>query len=385
MDRDEKSMVPSGETQRLSALDRRLAEIATWLNPSRLLNPTLSSRRAAIAGLRRAINGARLDDPVLEYLPLPQEVLTASHRALDGLVFGDTEVDRLLGEQARSMRLQLQLIEARGTPHFSELARRIYGWPDPELSARARALIVADSGPTRAVSSHEEGIDAETMASEMLAAMRRIGVVDWRVVVVEEMSARMSVSARHREVRVKSDSTFSREDRDRLIVHEIGTHVRRACRGFATGLLTLGLGLPGYIATEEGLASHLEEQHGLLRSGHIRMYALRAFGVHLALEAGFADTYYALIGLGASAAVSWDVAMRVKRGLTDTSARGCFPKDFAYLHGREIVSEYLASGGTLEELFVGKVGIQHLSQVRGILERWSFGAVGGPGVTEVQP
>jgi hypothetical protein len=110
----------------------------------------------------------------------------------------------------------------------------------------------------------------------MRAELVQMGIHDWRVVVMDEMSARMSVSARHREVRVKSDSHFSAEDRDRLIVHELRTHVRRACNGFQSGLQNLGLGLRDYMATEEGLASWMEQKSGLLRRGQIETYAYRA-------------------------------------------------------------------------------------------------------------
>lgn len=363
------------EVRRLLELDRRLVDIASWLAPSRLLNPTLESRRRSLEQFRSALRVGRVLDPVFHYLPLPREGMEDTRRALRALPFGDTEVDDLLREQAEQLDLQLDLLEARGTARFGELAAQIYGLPDEALLRTAQRILdgeylVEDLAPRpMAVGGR---LDAWGVAEAMRAELVQMGIHDWRVVVMDEMSARMSVSARHREVRVKSDSTFSAEDRDRLIVHELRTHVRRACNGFQSGLQNLGLGLRDYMSTEEGLASWMEQKNGLLRRSQIETYAYRALGAWLAHQYGFADTFRQLLARGASPSLAWDVTLRVKRGLEDTSIPGCFPKDYVYLHGREIVCQYLKEGGSEEDLFLGKVSLEQIPLVKAILQRWNF-------------
>ena len=369
----------TSERTRLLAIDKRLIEIASWLVPDRLLNPTLPSRQRAIEQVRRALRLRQMVSPRLEYLPLPLEAIDASARALDAIPFGDTEVDGLLREQAEALHLQLELLKARGTPRYGEVATRIYGLPGDELASRAKSILAGRYLTDRFPSDPPPGnegplLGAREMAEEMRRALREMGILGWEVLLTDEMSARMSVSARHREVRVKTDSLFTHDDRDRLVVHELGVHVRRACNGFSTGLLNLGLGLSGYIATEEGLASAMEERHGLLRRAHIKMYAWRALGAHFGHEMGFADTFDALTDLGASPSLAWDVTLRVKRGLEDTDIPGCFPKDYVYLHGRELVSSYLQGGGSLDDLYLGKIAIEHIPRIKRLLDTWDFAA-----------
>ena len=358
-------------------MDRRIVEIASWLAPSRLLNPTLESRQRALDEFRVGLRGGGFADPRLEYLPLPTEEMQRTAAALDALEFGETEVDDILADQADQLRLQLDLLRTRGTRAFGTLAARIYGLPDTRLLHVARSILDGsydlDQFPTHPRYPSNERIDAVSIAATMSTELLRMGIHDWKVRILDEMSARMSVSARHREVRIKSDSLFTREDERRLVVHELRTHVVRACNGFRSGLLNLGLGLRDYMATEEGLASVMEQKHGLLRRSQVETYAYRALGAWLAHDRGFADTFRELLDLGASPGLAWDVTMWVKRGLTDTSLPGGFPKDYVYLHGREIVVDYLRRGGRESDLFLGKIAIDHIPTIKRILSIWNFG------------
>lgn len=373
-------VVPVGdelrETSRLLALDRRIVEIANWLDPARLLNPTLESRQRALESFRVGLRGGGIANPRLEYLPLPEADMRRTVLALDALAFGDTEVDVILADQVDQLRVQLDLLRTRGTAAFGRLAARIYGLPDARLLRTAHSILDRtydlDQFPTESRFSASDRIDATSMARTMRAELDRMGVHDWSVCIQDEMSARMSVTARHREVRIKSDSLFTAEDERRLIVHELRTHVVRACNGFRSGLLNLGLGLRDYMATEEGLASVMEQRHGLLRRSQVETYAYRALGAALSHEFGFADTFRELIRLGASSGLAWDVAMRVKRGLTDTSMPGGFPKDYVYLQGRELVVDYLRGGGREQDLFLGKISVEHIPVVKHILATWNF-------------
>ena len=47
--------------------------------------------------------------------------------------------------------------------------------------------------------------------------------------------------------------------------------------------------------------------------------------------------------------------LRLKRGFVDPSQDGVFVKDVVYVNGFLDVSDFIASGGNLKELYIGKV------------------------------
>ena len=61
--------------------------------------------------------------------------------------------------------------------------------------------------------------------------------------------------------------------------------------------------------------------------------------------------------LGADAA--WTIAVRVKRGLAMPGEPGTFAKDAVYHTGYAALREWLAAGGELKQLYVGKVALSH--------------------------
>jgi hypothetical protein len=63
----------------------------------------------------------------------------------------------------------------------------------------------------------------------------------------------------------------------------------------------------------------------------------------------------------------FDLTLRVKRGLSDTSLPGGFTKDYLYLQGYYDVKEF-ASNHDVLDLFVGKIGIGDVKLVKKIPE-----------------
>ena len=53
------------------------------------------------------------------------------------------------------------------------------------------------------------------------------------------------------------------------------------------------------------------------------------------------------------------MALRVKRGLADPGGPGAYAKDGVYLSGWRRVRAWLADGGDIGLLYVGKVGLEH--------------------------
>ena len=60
----------------------------------------------------------------------------------------------------------------------------------------------------------------------------------------------------------------------------------------------------------------------------------------------------------ASPGLAWGICLRIKRGLSKPGEPGVYAKDSVYLAGRNKVRAWLANGGDIRKLYVGKVGIE---------------------------
>ena len=104
--------------------------------------------------------------------------------------------------------------------------------------------------------------------------------IDWAVEFTDSPVSFVNVASRQVFIpkRERDEATVNR-----LLVHEVDTHVLRAANGYAqTGALQiLGTGLAEYAETEEGLATWMEERAGLQSPALLREYAARALAVDL--------------------------------------------------------------------------------------------------------
>jgi len=90
----------------------------------------------------------------------------------------------------------------------------------------------------------------------------------------------------------------------------------------------------------------------------LKSYAARVLAVETALNKSFRETYKFLEGLF-DKEKAWDLAVRVKRGIKDTSKPGAFTKDIIYLKGFYEVNDFIKNQSGLHLLHYGKIGIQH--------------------------
>ena len=79
-----------------------------------------------------------------------------------------------------------------------------------------------------------------------------------------------------------------------------------------------------------------------------------------ALTRSFREVYTELLDHGFAPEAAFGITKRVKRGLADTSLPGGYVKDHIYLEGKLLVERYIADGGDLTALYVGKIGVSHL-------------------------
>ncbi|MFH1649060.1 MAG: tyrosine/phenylalanine carboxypeptidase domain-containing protein, partial [Candidatus Woesearchaeota archaeon] len=169
-------------------------------------------------------------------------------------------------------------------------------------------------------------------------------------------------AAKHH-ILISTTRNYSDNEILRLPAHEFEVHCLREVNGLLQRATILSTGLPGYMRTEEGLAAFAEKKLGLLSNSLLREYAGRALAVHSAHnEKSIKETYQLLLQYSFDEETAWRISVRAHRS-------GPFIKDHIYLDGLMKVEDYVKNGGNVAELFVGKVGIEHLPKIRELIKQ----------------
>jgi uncharacterized protein (TIGR02421 family) len=123
-------------------------------------------------------------------------------------------------------------------------------------------------------------------------------------------------------------------------------------------------GLAGYDALQEGLAVLSEYLCDGLTRARARVLAGRVVGVRALVDgADFVETFRLLAHEHAFPEhTAFIIAVRIHRG-------GGLTKDAQYLRGLRELLAYLRADGTLEPLFVGKLGVPHIPVVQELVLR----------------
>ena len=269
---------------------------------------------------------------------------------IDGLVIpGEHPLGVELAAAAAETRAFVDALDLRTPEAFEALAETCDWLPTPD------EVYEVPPPPTGQVSPE---IGAERMLVTLRDALRRRGMGDWELSWDEVLASRVLVDAARRTVRVNPRARFHEIERTSLVAHEIDVHATRGVNGERQGLHLFALGLARSLLAEEGLAVLAEERVRALPPGFETTHSLFVRAVALAEDMGFRelwDVFAPEIGVTGA----WQVALRVKRGLADPARPGRYAKDTVYLRGYRRTKAWLAAGGDLAHLYVGKVGLHH--------------------------
>ena len=280
------------------------------------------------------------------------------HAPVD-VVEDPTLADLLRGKQ-RELRLQLEMLRARGTEDFRQLSVELYGAVGPTLRRAAEELV--------------ERLEVPSGPVEMMSAEGFLMLAEAEIALYREQDPDIGIHAEVRPdvsgVLVEGDTLLISEDAsiaavrgDALLHHEVGTHLVTQVNGSGQPVRTLGSGLAGYDETQEGLAVLAEVGCGGLTAFRLRQLAVRVLTVHRMLSgASFREAHTALVDAGVPAGAAYSTTMRIYRA-------GGLTKDAIYLRGLLDLLDHLRSGGDLELLFLGKFALRDLPLVQDLHDR----------------
>jgi len=300
-------------------------------------------------------------NPVFEYREIPYDVEKTIQK-LESIDEHDSYLGGILNRAREQAIHKNKMLLARGTADFTNLSLKVYGAPDRELVEQAKKCIAPmESGQVKTVSS-------KAAVNKIKAEILHYGFE--YVVDDVAMSSSAAVQASQRQILVRKDCMFSEQYVRRLIVHEVGTHVLRAENGRLQHFNIFVTGFPDYLATEEGLAVYNEERFGVMGTNTFSRFAARTIAVDKAMGHSF-SSIYKMLQDHFSPAIAGRITLRAKRGLEDTSKSGGLTKDYVYLHGYQMVKDFVKNGGSIRKLYYGKIGLEHvphMNEIPGIVQ-----------------
>lgn len=275
----------------------------------------------------------------------------------------DPVLDQLFREKRRELDLKLTLLAERERKRFIHTSLGLYGRLSDDLRRSAQGILqdVPTNNGQRAPRTVSAGEFIARAQDEFELLRHATAEMGGRIVVDNDVASLMVSSGN---LIVGANMTFPVNRVEPLIQHEVGTHVLTYWNGRAQPFKLLASGLAGHDELQEGLAVFVEYLVGGLTAGRLRTLAARVEAVAALVEgATFVDTFRLLRNeYGMSERMAFLVTMRVFRG-------GGLTKDSVYLRGLTTVIDYLASGGRLDTLFVGKIATVHASVIEELQRR----------------
>ncbi len=280
---------------------------------------------------------------------------------LESVHITDTSVWGEIFEDFRQYLLTYaKIIQNIGTNHFD--TKSFFGSLSPKLIAKAQNELVGVYKISQKKTT--ETYSAQQLVQRIQEEMLHIGANDWSIQFRKNASSNVSVNASKKCISIKEGTSFSEKRVQKLLVHEIQTHVKRAINGSKQKYRIFSVGVPKYLATEEGLARYNEVEAGVTSPYFTKLQALHVLATNYASQYGFVELFAFVQQYISDVKRAFKLCARIKRGLGDTSKPGGFLKDHIYFQGELEVRDYLQNGGNIHDLYIGKVSVWFLQKYK---------------------
>jgi len=329
------------ERAHFAGWDTRIAKHARRI---RLLGPLSWPLSVEADFFSRPPGQRRLPDP-----PAPRFDHDDERRALEealGALDDGHPIGEFLARTARSYLAAADMLQAAGSPAFTERSRRLYGSPREAIAPGAPTHLEAAEQFLRAsegcdsVDINDGGMPAAEAAAWLQAQLARYFPDPLPVELAPALAAKSTAGARR--VRLRDNTTYSQRTLAQLLQHEALVHSATKRNGLAQPLIRcLGLSAPRTTATQEGLATLAEMITDTMDLHRLRRIALRITAIDVALEGGdFFAVFETFTAHGQSEVEAFRSAARIFRG-GDVRGSIVFTKDVVYLKGLMRVHTFL--------------------------------------------
>jgi uncharacterized protein (TIGR02421 family) len=314
--------------------------LSTCTIPLSLVNPINE------ASAKKSFFSGKTKNPVLEYNPPLKELLELRRKIFSINIDEIDAQDSLINEKQALMIRKIDMINSIGCIDFTEKSIKVYGLPDKDTINKAYEIV------QKKIKNRKAKKVLSKSAVDIIKANLKQFRLNYKVKRADIITS-CAVCYEKKIIKLKKKERFSQDFINRLIVHEIGTHVFRYENGLRQKLKILAKGI-NYYENEEGLAAYNEERFGVLNESFLKNYAGRVIAVSNAQMFDFHRTFRELRRFF-DKKTAFQLTMRAKRGIANTAFPGGFTKDYLYLKGYYKIKNYAERGGDINELYYGKI------------------------------
>ncbi len=342
-------------TQAVWEVDRQLSEVSNAFDFLLQVSP-IDSREAWNEFQRADFSCA----PTFHYRPLPFDPDQLKRKLYEVPInrVEDPALQLLFRDKQYELDRKITMLRERETPQFYYGSLQLYGRVDQNLWQLATEILA------RVPARRGNDLPIDEYDAREIAA-RADAEIDYYRQLAPDFSAKVQITDKvtgvmvSRGILLLNPRTIVSPSRlEGLLQHEVGTHLLTYFNGKAQPLRQMFSGLAGYDELQEGLAVLAEYLVGSLNHSRLRQLASRVVAARLLSDgATFVETFQALHDThGFSQEGSYVTTMRIYRG-------GGLMKDAVYLRGFRDILTYVAQGGSLDPLFLGKFAARHIPLV----------------------
>jgi uncharacterized protein (TIGR02421 family) len=293
-------------------------------------------------------------------------------------------VGAIMQRMCREYCTVVEMLNARGTPHFTRYAQQLYGSADDAFYAGAPTLTDLAVLISNTLSFIEKqtgsaidqkiytGEEAVTILGQRLSQYFEDEKEKTRVKLSDDIIADAAAGAEF--IKLRKNAMFSERDLRVLEVHEGWVHLGTTLNGMSQPICTfLSKGPPSSTITQEGLAIIMEIFTFSSHPARIEGLTDRIRAINMAEKGGnFLDVFNFFREQGQPEAESYTRTMRVFRG--STADGGPFTKDLVYNKGFILIYNYIRLAiqkGLLSRiplLFLGKATLEDLHVLGDLVE-----------------
>ncbi|MDH5682243.1 MAG: flavohemoglobin expression-modulating QEGLA motif protein, partial [Spirochaetota bacterium] len=316
--------------QYLKDLDTRLSLLS--MPTGRYLRPTPRSvtreRHKFFARLKRDT----IYNPMLSYKKINTSFIKDNIKKLKSLSIQKTGLSGLFHEKKNGLIHMGLLILNRDSEDFTHYSSKVYPYPDEKTIAFAYQYL--DSvRPEHLIKERLDATDRDLMAYFRRRLVSE-GMSAWRVKLSHSRTARVAVNTAKSTIYIKKNEKYDSRLFATYFIHEVLAHARRSDSAEKSGWIILKQGTANYHTTEEGFAMYLESiGSDLFHPTRLHLISAHIVAIDTARTGTFHDIYTKLTRYHLSPRLAFEIALRVKSGLTDTSKPGVNTKTASYLMG----------------------------------------------------